>query len=128
MPHCPVTVVQRYRDWVCMQPLVPLVFHNLPSLYPLQLEEMIFYTCIYYSWQLSVFLPYTSWIAPARANTVCRHTVMFYVILNARKSNFAKRAVHACAHIPRRCCSLAIMHAFTSNFIYANTIPILSII
>ena len=30
-----------------MQPLVPLVFHNLPSLYPLNLEEMIFYTCIY---------------------------------------------------------------------------------
>ena len=29
MPHCPVTVVQ----WG-MQPLVPLVFHNLPSLYP----------------------------------------------------------------------------------------------
>ena len=27
MPHCPITVVQRYRD-------VPLVFHNLPSLYP----------------------------------------------------------------------------------------------
>ena len=25
-----------------MQPLVPLVFHNLPSLYPLHLEEMIF--------------------------------------------------------------------------------------
>ena len=25
-----------------MQPLVPLVFHNLPSLH---LEEMIFYTC-----------------------------------------------------------------------------------
>ena len=23
-----------------MQPLVPLVFHNLPSLYPLNLEEM----------------------------------------------------------------------------------------
>ena len=33
MPHCPVTVVQRYRDGG-MQPLVPLVFHNLPSLYP----------------------------------------------------------------------------------------------
>ena len=25
-----------------MQPLVPLVFHNLPSLYPLHLEEMFF--------------------------------------------------------------------------------------
>ena len=34
LPHCPVTVVQRYRDGVYMQPLVPLVFHNLPSLYP----------------------------------------------------------------------------------------------
>ena len=32
MPHCPVTVVQRYRDGG-MRPLVPLVFHNLPSLY-----------------------------------------------------------------------------------------------
>ena len=30
MPHCPVTVVQRCKDG----PLVPLVFHNLPSLYP----------------------------------------------------------------------------------------------
>ena len=29
--HCPVTVVQRYRDGVYMQPLVPLVFHNLPG-------------------------------------------------------------------------------------------------
>ena len=36
MPHCPVTVVQRYRDGG-MQPLVPLVFHNLPPLYPLHL-------------------------------------------------------------------------------------------
>ena len=34
MPHCPVTVAQRYRDGWGMQPLVPLVFHNLPSLYP----------------------------------------------------------------------------------------------
>ena len=34
MPRCPVTVVQRYRDGVDMQPLVPLVFDNLPSLYP----------------------------------------------------------------------------------------------
>ena len=33
MPHCPVTVVQRYRDGVYTQPLVPLVFHNLPSVY-----------------------------------------------------------------------------------------------
>ena len=32
MPHCPVTVVERYRDGVYMQPLFPLVFHNLPSL------------------------------------------------------------------------------------------------
>ena len=31
-----------------MQPLVPLVFHNLPSLYPLHLEEMIFYTCFHF--------------------------------------------------------------------------------
>ena len=46
--HCPVTVVQRYMLGWGMQPLVPLVFHNLPSLYPyipLHLEEMIFYTC-----------------------------------------------------------------------------------
>ena len=35
MPHCPVTVVQRYRDGVCSLFLVPLVFHTLPSLYPL---------------------------------------------------------------------------------------------
>ena len=37
MPHCPVTVVQRYRDGVCSL-LFPslfhsIVFHKLPSLY-----------------------------------------------------------------------------------------------
>ena len=36
MPHCPVTVVQRYRDGVCS-----LLFHNLPSLYPLHLDFFI---------------------------------------------------------------------------------------
>ena len=36
IPHCPVTVVQRYRDG-CMQPLVPLICH--PYI-PLHLEEM----------------------------------------------------------------------------------------
>ena len=30
-----------------MQPLFPLVFHNLPSLYPLHLEEMIFLYLFY---------------------------------------------------------------------------------
>ena len=40
MPHCPVTV-DIGRDGVYMQPLVPLVFHNLPSLYPLHLEEIL---------------------------------------------------------------------------------------
>ena len=29
IPHCPVTVVQRYWDGICS-----LLFHNLPSLYP----------------------------------------------------------------------------------------------
>ena len=33
MPHCPVTVVQRYRDVVCSL-LSHSFFHNLPSLYP----------------------------------------------------------------------------------------------
>ena len=28
-----ITVVQTFKDGVYMQPLVPLVFHNLPSLY-----------------------------------------------------------------------------------------------
>ena len=44
MPHCPVTVVQRYRDGVCS-----LLFHSFFIIYhpyiPLHLEEMIFYTC-----------------------------------------------------------------------------------
>ena len=40
MPHCPVTVVQRYRDGVCS-----LLFHLFFHPYiPLHLEEMIFYT------------------------------------------------------------------------------------
>ena len=38
MPHCPVTVVQRY-GWG-MQPLIPLVFHNCHTYVP------DFYTCI----------------------------------------------------------------------------------
>ena len=38
MPHCPVTVVQRYRDGVCS-----LLFHLFFHPYiPLHLEEMIF--------------------------------------------------------------------------------------
>ena len=43
MPHCPVIVVQRYRDG----PLVPLVFHNLPSIYPPSFRRNDFYTCLY---------------------------------------------------------------------------------
>ena len=46
MPHCPVTVVQRYRDGVCS-----LLFHFFSIIchpyIPLHLEEMIFYTCIH---------------------------------------------------------------------------------
>ena len=37
MPHCPVTVVQRYRDGVCS-----LLFHLCHPYIPLHLEEMIF--------------------------------------------------------------------------------------
>ena len=50
MPHCPVTVVQRYRDGVCS-----LLFHSFfiichPYI-PLHLEEMIFiYTCYTAFW------------------------------------------------------------------------------
>ena len=42
MPHCPVTVLQRYRDGVCslLFPLFFIICHP----YPLHLEEMIFYT------------------------------------------------------------------------------------
>ena len=43
MPHCPVTVVQRYRDGV-----YSLLFYLFCHPYiPLHLEEMIFYTCIF---------------------------------------------------------------------------------
>ena len=45
LPHCPVTVVQRYRDGVCS-----LLFHLFIIIchpyIPLHLEEMIFYTFI----------------------------------------------------------------------------------
>ena len=44
MPHCPVTVVQRYRDGVCSL-LFFIIFH--PYI-PLHLVEMIFYTCRIY--------------------------------------------------------------------------------
>ena len=63
MPHCPVTVVQRYRDGVCSL-LFHLFFIICHPYIPLHLEEMIFYTCIY----------------PA-----LMYAVMFYVILNKRK-------------------------------------------
>ena len=44
MPHCPVTVVQRYRDGVCSL-LFHLFFIICHSYIPLHLEEMSFYTC-----------------------------------------------------------------------------------
>ena len=43
MPHCPVTVVQRYRDGVCSL-LFHLFFIICHPYIPLNLEEMIFYT------------------------------------------------------------------------------------
>ena len=43
MPHCPVTVVQRYRDGVCSL-LFHLFFIICHPYIPLHLEEMIFYT------------------------------------------------------------------------------------
>ena len=42
-PHCPVTVVQRYRDGVCSL-LFHLFFIICHPYIPLHLEEMIFYT------------------------------------------------------------------------------------
>ena len=44
MPHCPVTVVQRYRDGVCSL-LLHLFFIICHPYILLHLEEMIFYTC-----------------------------------------------------------------------------------
>ena len=44
LPHCPVTVVQRYRDGVCSL-LFHLFFIICYPYIPLHLEEMIFYTC-----------------------------------------------------------------------------------
>ena len=43
MPHCPVTVVQRYRDEVCNL-LFHLFFIICHPYIPLHLEEIIFYT------------------------------------------------------------------------------------
>ena len=46
MPHCPLTVVQKYRDGVCS-----LLFHLFFHPYmPLHLEQMIFYTCFTDFW------------------------------------------------------------------------------
>ena len=47
MPHCPVTVVQRYRDGVCSL-LFHLFFIICHPYIPLHLEEMIFYTLSFY--------------------------------------------------------------------------------
>ena len=44
LPHCPVTVVQRYRDGVCSL-LFHLFFIICHPYIPLHLEEMIFNTC-----------------------------------------------------------------------------------
>ena len=49
MPHCPVTVVQRYRDGVCSL-LFHLFFIICHPYIPLHLEEMIFYTCFTDFW------------------------------------------------------------------------------
>ena len=46
MPHCPVTVVQRYRDGVC-SPLFHLFFIICHPYIPLHLEEMIFLYLLY---------------------------------------------------------------------------------
>ena len=48
LPHCPVTVVQRYRDGVCSL-LFHLFFIICHPYIPLHLEEMIFYTCNIYT-------------------------------------------------------------------------------
>ena len=45
LPHCPVTVVQRYRDGVCSL-LFHLFFIICHPYIPLHLEEMIFYTML----------------------------------------------------------------------------------
>ena len=37
-----------------MQPLVPLVFHNLPSLYPPSFRRNDFYSCIHWLWSVSI--------------------------------------------------------------------------
>ena len=49
MPHCLVTVVQRYWDAWGMQPLVPLVF-NLPSLHPpsFRRNDFLYLISVYY--------------------------------------------------------------------------------
>ena len=49
LPHCPVTVVQRYRDGVCSL-LFHLFFIICHPYIPLHLEEMIFYTCAICVW------------------------------------------------------------------------------
>ena len=46
MPHCPVTVVQRYRDGVCSL-LFHLFFVICHPYIPLHLEEMIFLILVY---------------------------------------------------------------------------------
>ena len=45
MPHCPVTVVQRYRDGVCSL-LFHLFFIICHPYIPLHLEEMIFFILV----------------------------------------------------------------------------------
>ena len=58
MPHCPVTVVQRYRDGVCSL-LFHLFFIICHPYIPLHLEEMIFYTCKYSARSTAVNWSYT---------------------------------------------------------------------
>ena len=55
MPHCPVTVVQRYRDGVCSL-LFHLFFIICHPYIPLHLEEMIFYTCTLFITTLAPFV------------------------------------------------------------------------
>ena len=82
VPHCPVTVLQRYRDGVCSL-LFPLFFIICHPYIPLHL---VFYTCFTYFW---LYCSYNHWGQAPRKSS--------------GRYRFKKRAIDS----TRSCCARA---------------------
>ena len=89
LPHCPVTVVQRYRDGVCSL-LFHLFFIICHPYIPLHLEEMIFYTCIIFrgtwEWKIMENEGNKRLHTPSLDLGVCLHLPYYYLSTSSSSS------------------------------------------